>query len=138
NSRRIWSKLKDLFRLIDQGNEELHIPPYNGGLFSRVAVGELEHGVFLETRDIGDRHLAKAIDLLGTGPSPDDPNEFVNIDYAGLEIRHLGSIYEGLLEYRLACADTDLVAIREKRGEVWTPQKKYEGKVPLDRLSNDV
>ena len=31
------------------------------------------------------------------------------VDYSTLEIRHLGSIYEGLLEYSLAVADEDLV-----------------------------
>ncbi|MFQ5907014.1 MAG: Eco57I restriction-modification methylase domain-containing protein, partial [bacterium] len=122
--------MKDLFRLIDQGSAELEIPPYNGGLFS----SNLQHADFFHQFDIADKYLARAIDLLGTAPSLEDKAVFANVDYAGLDIRHLGSIYEGLLEYRLRYAETDMVSIRRKRGEVWIRATEYEGKTPLGSL----
>jgi type I restriction-modification system DNA methylase subunit len=132
NSRRLWIALRDLFRLIDQGDEELGIPPYNGGLFSRES-GKLEHIDFLLRYDIADKHLARAIDFLGTAPSLEKRHEFVNVDYAGLETRHLGSIYEGLLEFQLGYADTDKVAVKGKKGEIWIDIEKYDGKTPVEK-----
>ncbi|MFQ5951684.1 MAG: Eco57I restriction-modification methylase domain-containing protein, partial [Candidatus Geothermarchaeales archaeon] len=94
----------------------------------------LEHADFLETNDIADRHLAKAIDYLGTTESIGERHRFVNLDYAGLEIRHLGSIYEGLLEYRLGYAETDLVSVRRSGTELWEPRENYRGKTPIERV----
>jgi len=82
-----WNKLKELFEIINKGNRELGVPPYNGGLF------DPEKHNFLEKYRIGDLYVAKAIDLLSRS------KDKAYIDYGSLEIRHLGSIYEGLLEY---------------------------------------
>src|SRR2546428_3770928 len=137
DSRRIWSGLKDLFRLIDQGSKDLGIAPYNGGLFSRQGPGTSTSGGFSERWDIADRHLARAIDFLGTAPSLADPEQFVNVDYQGLQTRHLGSVYEGLLEYKLGFAETDLVSIRGKTGEVWTPATQAPSKLKIDKLPEE-
>lgn len=101
-------RLKDLFRLINQGSEafgipksELYVPAYNGGLFEPDKNPELEKWV------IGDALLADAIDLLSRSKINGGRLDFV--DYSMLEIRHLGSIYEGLLEYKLRIADEDMV-----------------------------
>ncbi|MFQ5909415.1 MAG: Eco57I restriction-modification methylase domain-containing protein [Thermoplasmata archaeon] len=133
DSRRLWTSIRDLFRLIDAGSSTLGIPPFNGGLFSRGPQG-LEHSDFLETNEIADRHLARALDLLGTTPSLDDPRSLVNVDYAGLDIRHLGSIYEGLLEYRLAYSRSDLVSIRRNKKDFWIETSEYRGKTPVEKL----
>ncbi|MDD4161290.1 MAG: TaqI-like C-terminal specificity domain-containing protein [Methanothrix sp.] len=111
--------LKNLFCLINDGSEsrripreEFYIPAYNGGLFDPVK------NSFLEEARIGDSFLARAIDLLarsGQGPQ----KGFV--DYSSLEIRHLGSIYEGLLEYRLRVAQQQMAAVKEKGKELWLP-----------------
>jgi hypothetical protein len=37
-----WQNFKNLFRFIDAGNDAHHIPRYNGGLFARHAVDDLE------------------------------------------------------------------------------------------------
>jgi type I restriction-modification system DNA methylase subunit len=104
----LWFRLKDLFRLINQGSEafgipksELYVPAYNGGLFEPDKNPELEKWV------IGDALLADAIDLLSRSKVNGGRLDFV--DYSTLEIRHLGSIYEGLLEYKLRIADEDMV-----------------------------
>jgi type I restriction-modification system DNA methylase subunit len=102
-----WSKLKELFEIINGGNKELGVPPYNGGLFDP----EKHH--FLEKYRIGDLYVAKAIDLLSRS------TDKAYIDYGSLEIRHLGSIYEGLLEYKLKIADQDLVPMKDKGKEVF-------------------
>ena len=121
-STTLWSSLKNLFRLIDKGSKSLgiddiiHVPAYNGGLFDSGKTP------FLETWDIGDRFLADAIDFLSRSSVPDSSHQVARprgshrnggdlgfVDYSTLEIRHLGSIYEGLLEYRLKVAEEDLV-----------------------------
>lgn len=107
-----WDKAKSLFRNINEGNPELGIPPYNGGLFNPD-----KHG-FLEKNIIGDRYLAKAIDLLTRAKNK------AFIDYGSLEIRHLGSIYEGLLEYQLKIAEQDIVPVKDKGKEIYKPIDK--------------
>ncbi|HUU88696.1 MAG TPA: DNA methyltransferase, partial [Candidatus Glassbacteria bacterium] len=118
-STSLWSKLKDLFRLINQGSKsfgipenELHVPAYNGGLF------DPKKNIELEKWAVGDTFLAGAIDLLSRSRI-DDKLDFV--DYSTLEIRHLGSIYEGLLEYKLQIAEEDKVV---KSGE-WVTLEEY-------------
>ncbi len=135
-SRQLWIQLQDLFRLIDQGSPQIGISPYNGGLFSRRS-SSLPYADFLQKYEIADRHLARAIDLLGSAPSLEDRTEFVSVDYAGLEIRHLGSIYEGLLEYQLAYAAEDLVSVKGKGGDTWIPARDYTGRLPIGRLPPD-
>ena len=96
----LWQSLTDLWRAIDQGDPALRIPTYNGGLFKP------DNHPFLERYRVGDLHLRRAIDLLARTRDPKTgQREFV--DYRDLEIRHLGSIYEGLLEYHLVAVTPD-------------------------------
>lgn len=104
----ILGDLKVLFKLVDEGSEsfgipktEYFIPAYNGGLF------DPEKHPDLERWEIGDKYLAEAIDLLSRSKLKDGHRDYV--DYSTLEIRNLGSIYEGLLEYKLKVAESDLV-----------------------------
>ncbi|MCX6680089.1 MAG: Eco57I restriction-modification methylase domain-containing protein [Methanothrix sp.] len=126
-----WESLKNLFCLINDGSEsrriareEFYIPAYNGGLFDPAKNG------FLESARIGDSFLARAIDLLArSGQAP--KKGFV--DYSSLEIRHLGSIYEGLLEYRLCVAEQPMAAVKEKGKELWLPVGDAGKRKILDR-----
>ena len=127
-----WDKLKNLFNLINDGSEsrkipkeEFYIPAYNGGLF------DPKKNRFLEEKIIGDVYLARAIDLLARS-GEDRKRGFV--DYSSLEIRHLGSIYEGLLEYRLKVADEDIVALKEKGKEVWLPTSEAGNRKVVDQV----
>ncbi len=118
-----WNKLKELFEIINKGNRELGVPPYNGGLFDP----DKHH--FLEKHRVGDSYVAKAIDLLSRS------RDKAYIDYGSLEIRHLGSIYEGLLEYKLKIAAQDLVPIKDKGKEVFVSlaeAKKQKNKIRED------
>ena len=81
-----WTRLQDLFRLIDKGWEE-HVPQYNGGLFNPT------RHAFLEIKRIGNDVLANVINTLTR------TTEQERIAYQDLAIQHLGNIYEGLLEY---------------------------------------
>lgn len=126
-----WMRLRNLFELIDAGSEaagitrnSFHVPPYNGGLFDRT------RNRFLEDKVIGDLALAEAIDLLARASSDDGIRGFV--DYSTLGVRHLGSIYEGLLEYRIRVANEQMVATGDKL--LWMPYSKYKlkSKRPLD------
>jgi hypothetical protein len=89
-SARFWPQLRDLFTIIDTGSPPLHVSTFNGGLFDPT------RHPFLERYTIGDLHLHQAIDCLARVNS-----QFVN--YRDLSVRHLGTIYEGLLEHHLAC-----------------------------------
>lgn len=82
-----WTRLHNLFTLIDKGWDE-HIPQYNGGLFNPT------RHVFLEDNEIGNDVLVNVINTLTR------TTERERIAYQDLAIQHLGNIYEGLLEYK--------------------------------------
>ena len=76
---------------------------------------------------VPDRYLARAIDRLAR-----DQDEktlgLVFIDFKSLEVRHLGSIYEGLLEFKLKVADEDLTTQTEKNQEKYIPLSEAKAK----------
>ena len=84
----IWARLRALFEAIDEGSPPLGIATYNGGLF------DPERHSFIDGHAVGDHHLQLAIDQLARVDG-----QFV--DYRDLAVRHLGTIYEGLLEFHL-------------------------------------
>ncbi len=45
--------------------------------------------------------------------------------YRDLEVRHLGSIYEGLLEYQPRYAPEDMVIVSQKKGETVEPSSAH-------------
>ncbi|MCG2718279.1 MAG: BREX-1 system adenine-specific DNA-methyltransferase PglX [Nanoarchaeota archaeon] len=129
-----YNQLQTLFNFIDNGTEvsgipkeKLYIPSYNGGLF------DAEKNKFLSEKKIGDHYLARAIDLLASTEGK-KPEEKGFIDYSSLDIRHLGSIYEGLLEYKLKLATEPMVAVKEKGKEKWVPESEFKGKKSIERV----
>jgi hypothetical protein len=114
-----WEKLKNLFNLINEGSESdrwridrsvFYIPAYNGGLF------DPDKNIFLSTKHVSDPYLAEALDLLAR-------SDKAMVDYSSLDIKHLGSIYEGLLEYKLT-SDLNLLTDKGERkatGSYYTP-----------------
>ncbi|WP_122106953.1 Eco57I restriction-modification methylase domain-containing protein [Halobellus captivus] len=113
-SSSIWGRLSELFELIDEGEKSLDIPPYNGGLFSR------DDHAFLDNYEVKDPYIAEVIYWLST--TENDDGEHVPADYADLDTRHLGSIYEGLLEHEFRIADAEgVAAVSEDGGQVWKP-----------------
>ena len=110
-----WDKLKSLFRIINEGDKPLNVPPYNGGLFDPNS-----HS-FLENFSIPDKYLVPALDRLSRDYSY---TPLHRINYRDLSVRELGSIYEGLLEFKLKIADKDLKIIKEKGKEVYKPAER--------------
>ncbi|MCB0257587.1 MAG: class I SAM-dependent DNA methyltransferase, partial [Anaerolineae bacterium] len=108
----LWQRLAELWRVIDRGDPYLGVPAYNGGLFKP------SNHPFLEQHRVGDLHLRTAIDLLARTRDPKTGAREV-VDYRDLEIRHLGSIYEGLLEYQVRVADQPLAVRKVKGKEVY-------------------
>ena len=104
-----WTGLQQLSTLVNDGWED-HIPQYNGGLFNP------QQHPFLENYVIGDDALAQVIELLTRTEKGE------HIAYRDLDVRHLGNIYEGLLEFQPQIADQDLVVVSKKRGETVTPK----------------
>lgn len=113
----LWGKLTALSMLINEGEKDFGIPPYNGGLFD-----DSQHE-FLKKYKIGDRYLAEVIDLLSR-PQKKTGNGERYIDYSSLEVRHLGSIYEGLLENHLEVAKEPMLAVKKGKKEHWKPLRE--------------
>lgn len=106
-----WDWLRELFRAVAEGRREWGVPRYNGGLFSdgrgpdgRESEHKAAHRLLAEVR-IGALYLTKALTLLGRDQEARAADTVEGarrlIDYAALDVRRLGSIYEGLLEYQL-------------------------------------
>ena len=103
-----WARLRGLFTLINDGWADL-IPQYNGGLFNPT------YHPFLEENELGNKALAQVIELLTRTEKGE------RIVYRDLDVRHLGDIYEGLLEYQPQIADQDLVIVSKKGSETVEP-----------------
>jgi hypothetical protein len=79
----LWGRLRELFALV---------PSDGGDLF------DPQRHPFLERFRVNDHHLARALDLLSrTRPRRGQGRR--KVAYSDLEVRHLGSIYEGVLDY---------------------------------------
>jgi type I restriction-modification system DNA methylase subunit len=108
-----WQRLDTFFDIIDSGREDIGIPAYDGGLFDRDA------HPFLNAHPVSNQHLAKVIYLLSTR---EIDGEYREVTYSDLETRHLGSVYEGMLEHRFKVASEEMVAIKGEDSEIWRPE----------------
>jgi len=88
----IWLALKGVTQLIDEGDNEIGMPAYNGGLFS------WKRSALLNRTKVPDKVMAPIIDALSRR-TEDLLQGWIN--YRDLAVAHLGSIYERLLEYSL-------------------------------------
>lgn len=126
--RDFWSDLSDLFAIIDGDPawRGVGVPIYDGGLF------DPEQHPWLNDHHVPDPHLAEAIDLLSRVADPDTDRAHY-VDYGPLDVRHLGSIYEGLLEHVIRVANEPLPAIREQGVVVRDPVETGELYLANDR-----
>jgi hypothetical protein len=88
----LWRDLQGVFTLIDQGDDAVGMPAYNGGLFDRA------RAPLLERTRVPDAVMAPIIDALSR--RTEDIHKLW-INYRDLSVSHLGGIYERLLEYVL-------------------------------------
>lgn len=108
-----FNDLRALFRIVDKGDPALGVNEYNGGLFSPEAHPWL-HG-----RTVPDDLMVTALDLLYRVDGE-------QVDYRDLSVRHLGTIFEQLLAFRLAeqpdgKLGLDVASGRKRTGAFFTP-----------------
>ena len=124
----LWEQLTILFNAIHYSDEYLGIPPYNGGLF------EDQDKPFLSQYAIENVYLAEALYELAFLPDPEGEEQPERIDYCDLSVRHLGSLYEGMIEYQLFIAEEELLARRDKKGQVRYLPAAQQARKPTDEL----
>lgn len=96
-STKFWDRTQTLVRAMRSGDEALGVPPYNGDLF---APDGFDGSATLDASSLPDTALGPALVALGI-----EADSGVGYDFSGLDIGHLGHIYEGLLSLRLSHAD---------------------------------
>jgi hypothetical protein len=156
----LYDRLLMLFAALDKGNTALNVPVYNGGLFltepppySEDEPQEITVARFLQHK-IPDRQLALGLDLmardvdekllkarLASGEANGHSHALIFIDYKSLGVRHLGSIYEGLLEFKLRIAPEMMAVVEGKRTEEiipYTEAKRDHRRILKMRQGNEL
>ena len=115
----MWGDVRQLWEAVDNGNHDWGVPAYNGGLFSSDPLVS-RAGAALSDMQLTNQEFAPALAALlvdegdeGYGP----------VDFRSLSVREFGTIYEGLLESRLAVAQDDLTVARIKGQDQYIPAR---------------
>ena len=113
----MWDDVRQLWRAVDAGNSGWGVPAYDGGLFSHDP-GVSPAGAALAALRLTDAEFAPALAalLVDEGAEGHGP-----VDFRSLSVREFGTIYEGLLESRLAVATDDLTVRRIKGHDQYVP-----------------
>jgi hypothetical protein len=111
NEYDLWKHLKGLINAVNDGDPEYGIMGYNGGLFDD------EEERFLGQHQLRNDFLARSLYLLAfVEPLDNEPDGEYPIPYEDLEVRHLGELYENILEFTVQLADADRIRRRTKKG----------------------
>ena len=117
-----YDRLVNLFKIIDQGDPSIGLPPYNGGLFASKAAP------LLEKVRLPDATMASILyDLSHAKENGGSGRRFVN--YRDMSVQQLGSIYERLLEREPVRDGDGKIVIRpnpyarKDSGSFFTPQE---------------
>ena len=113
-----WDRLRALVRMVRTGDPSAGVPAYNGSLFAAAGFPGSD---LLERAAISDVFLAPALAAIAFET---DRPKAPGLDYAGLQIGHLGAIYEALLTLRLTRAPEDLAY--DARLDVFRPLRAGE------------
>jgi Eco57I restriction-modification methylase len=127
-----YDRLQELFNSVDKGDAALNVPVYNGGLFmtqpdSIDTSPEADVARFLSSCKIPDRELALGLDLMARDID-EKRHDLAFIDYKSLGVRQLGSIYEGLLEFKLRIAPVEIAVVKGKKTEETIPYTEAQQK----------
>ena len=126
----VQKRMKGLFRLIEIGSEELgydkekfFMRPYYGRIFDKKINEELEKW------NISNENFLKILDFLTR--TKDKKGNYSFLDYSALETRHLGAIYEHLLEFHFHINDGKISKLpdakqRKKFGSYYTSKHIVE------------
>ena len=99
-----WARLRTLFHAVSGGDAAWGVYAYNGALF---AVDEgLPGAELLEHAEARDEFVRDALAAIGFDDEAADVE--AGVDYGGIDVGHLGAIYEGLLALRLSRATEPL------------------------------
>jgi hypothetical protein len=115
-----WSQLSGVFTAIANGDDDLGIPPYNGGLFAPDAAP------ILARVQLSDAVMADV--LFGLSHLEDSDGRAPKyINYRDLSVQQLGSVYERILEYGLRVEDGRVVVAddptaRKSSGSYYTSE----------------
>ena len=121
NATKYYDNLATLFRMIDNGDSSIGLPPYNGGLFADSAAP------MLSQIRLDDATVAPIIYTLSHTNGDDGSPRFIN--YRDMSVQQLGSIYERLLEHQPARDPNGEIEIRQNpyarkdSGSFFTPQE---------------
>lgn len=112
-----WPKLRAVFKAIAEGDDDLGIPPYNGGLFAA------DSARLLSSVELPDSIVAALIFGLS---HREEEGRARYINYRDLSVQQLGTIYERTLEYGLKYEDGAVTvsaddAARHESGSYYTP-----------------
>jgi len=118
----IWHRLQ-----IDQGDPSAGVPAYNGGLFDPGRRPFLiDHPV---RNDYLQATLIRLAAIPARGRTYDQDRNPQPIDYRDLSVRHLGSLYEGLLEYSLFVVEDEPRVVRASKKKTRYVPYSQAGKV---------
>ena len=103
-----WDALLDLFSRIRDGSPDHNLPQYDGELFrARPVVDNIK---------VRNKFIASAMRLLLE-------TDGQAVDYGDLGVRHLGSIYESLLDFEVRQADRNIMLVEDGKGVREVPSK---------------
>ena len=114
-----WLRLQELFEWVDQGEQSVRLPAYNGGLFNP------ESPRLLARVRLPDASLAGIINSLGAA-AVNGSDEKVLVNFRDLSVAQLGTLYERLLERRPVARNGAVMAqlqpyARKDTGSYYTP-----------------
>ncbi len=117
----LWDDIFSLWDAVDRGNVSWGVPAYNGGLFSDDPAVSTA-GAVLSGLCLTDAQFAPVLARLLIDDTPEGEGP---VDFRALSVREFGTIYEGLLESRLAVAREDLTVgkLRGKDEHVYVPAR---------------
>ena len=113
-----WDRLRTLVRMVRTGDTSAGVPAYNGSLFAAAGFPGSD---LMERTEITDNYMAPVLNAIAY---EHDRPEASGLDYAGLQIGHLGAIYEALLTLRLTRAPEDLAY--DARRDIYRPLRAGE------------
>jgi hypothetical protein len=98
----LWDLFRDLCIAIEFGQSDLEIPEYDGGLFDSAERPFLDD----PGNKLKNMYFSTVLYRLGY---LEKGRRVIKIQYKDLSVRSLGSLYEGILEYKLFIAEQDMV-----------------------------
>src|SRR6266516_3427309 len=114
-----YDQLQVLFKAVDRGDRTMNVPAEDD------SSAEAKVARFLRDSKLPDAYLALGLDLMAR-VEDDKEARLVFVDYKSLGVRQLGSIYEGLLEFKLHVALEGMTVVPTAKG------KKSEKIIPWE------